>query len=210
MAVNFQTLLAVQNSAVSAEALSSLGIRAIPQSDPSITTYPLTLECRLNADGFDMCAYFDSMVISISQMDRILHQMDHVTSLLCTSSSQSKLSELPLLNCHDKVEPMTRNFVSLRTIEAPVFERIATMARQRPLGVAIDAFDGTLTYSEVDVYSNALANEIRRRGAHEGVAVPFLFSKTKWTIVAVLAILKLGVSSHQSSIHIPKRPKQQL
>lgn len=95
LAVNFQTLLVIQNSPVGDQDLSSLGIRAIAQSDPAMTTYPLTLECRLNAKGFLMYAYFDSVVINISQMDRILHQMEHVTRLLCTASTQCKLSELP-------------------------------------------------------------------------------------------------------------------
>ncbi|GAB7333473.1 hypothetical protein MBLNU13_g05068t1 [Cladosporium sp. NU13] len=192
LAVNFQTLLVIQNSPVGNQDLSSLGITAIPQSNPAMTTYPLTLECRLNANGFDMYAYFDSVVISTSQMDRILHQMEHVTSLLCKSSRQCKLSELPLLSRHDEAELTAWNTEDISVVEVPVFERIATIAQQRPRDVAVDAFDGTLTYSELDLYSNSLANEIRCRGVREGDAIPFVFSKTKWTSVAVLAILKAG------------------
>jgi amino acid adenylation domain-containing protein len=57
---------------------------------------------------------------------------------------------------------------------------------------AIEAWDGSLTYAEVERYSSDLARDLRHRYDSTEQIIPVLFEKSRWTVVAVLAIMKSG------------------
>ncbi|KAF2749753.1 nonribosomal peptide synthetase 6 [Sporormia fimetaria CBS 119925] len=68
---------------------------------------------------------------------------------------------------------------------------ISQQAQMYPDKVALDAWDGTLTYAQVDRYSTHLAQNILL--IDDGISiVPLLFEKSRWTIVALLAVMKAG------------------
>lgn len=72
-------------------------------------------------------------------------------------------------------------------------EMIEERAAQYPQKEAIHSWDGNLTYGDIDRLSTALA--ITTLEAHGGMVprfIPVCFEKSKWTIVAVLAVMKLG------------------
>ncbi|KAJ5152508.1 hypothetical protein N7492_009788 [Penicillium capsulatum] len=60
-----------------------------------------------------------------------------------------------------------------------------------PNKTAIDAWDGKLTYGELNRLSSALAASIAEH-VSVGDAVPLCFWKSKWTPVAILAVMKAG------------------
>ncbi|KAF4585843.1 Amino acid adenylation [Ophiocordyceps camponoti-floridani] len=70
------------------------------------------------------------------------------------------------------------------------------MTLSRPTSPAIHAWDGILTYGELDVLSSRLARLLVRPGPEIGpeVLVPVCFEKSAWTSVAVLAVLKAGAA----------------
>ncbi|PWY86798.1 nonribosomal siderophore peptide synthase Sid2 [Aspergillus heteromorphus CBS 117.55] len=57
---------------------------------------------------------------------------------------------------------------------------------------AIDSWDGTLTYSQIERYSTHVALALKDLGLQQGDFVPICFEKSRWTIVAVLAVMKAG------------------
>jgi amino acid adenylation domain-containing protein len=71
-------------------------------------------------------------------------------------------------------------------------EMIAERAREFPDKEAILSWDGALTYSEVDRYSTVLASTLRESGVVLHDFIPVCFEKSRWTIVAVLAVMKAG------------------
>jgi amino acid adenylation domain-containing protein len=58
--------------------------------------------------------------------------------------------------------------------------------------IAIEAWDGNLTYKQVEDYSTSLAQDLRLLDDTPNQIIPLLFEKSRWTIVAVLAIMKAG------------------
>ncbi|OAA72443.1 destruxin synthetase [Cordyceps fumosorosea ARSEF 2679] len=58
--------------------------------------------------------------------------------------------------------------------------------------MAVCAWDGDLTYAMLDQLSTVLAARLTRHGVGSDVRVPLCFHKSKWTPVAILAILKAG------------------
>ena len=65
-------------------------------------------------------------------------------------------------------------------------------ARAIPHATAVQAWDGSLTYAELDKLSDNVAIQLISRGVRIGQYVPFSFEKSMWMIVAILGILKAG------------------
>ncbi|KAK2592653.1 hypothetical protein QQS21_009652 [Conoideocrella luteorostrata] len=65
--------------------------------------------------------------------------------------------------------------------------------RIAPSAEAVAAFDGSLTYTELDELSDVLAARLIEQGnVWPGKYVPFSFEKSMWMVVAMLGILKAG------------------
>ncbi|PVI04083.1 nonribosomal peptide synthetase-like protein, partial [Periconia macrospinosa] len=69
---------------------------------------------------------------------------------------------------------------------------ISERARLHPEKFAVEAWDGNLTYAEVDRYSTNLAKTLLLLDDSPNQIIPVLFEKCRWTVVAVLAIMKAG------------------
>lgn len=86
--------------------------------------------------------------------------------------------------CHDL--PPTHDFC--------MQEMVAEQAKRHADKPAIDAWDGTLTYGQIEQYSTHLAGLLRDSGVETHDFVPLCFEKSRWTIVAVLAVMKAGAT----------------
>lgn len=86
--------------------------------------------------------------------------------------------------CHDL--PPTHDFC--------MQDMVAEQAKRNHDKVAIDSWDGTLTYGEIERYSTFLAGLLRESGLETHDFVPLCFEKSRWTIVAVLAVMKAGAT----------------
>ncbi|CAG7950456.1 unnamed protein product [Penicillium olsonii] len=84
---------------------------------------------------------------------------------------------------------------------APMVETIQRHASERPTHQAICAWDGTLTYAELDNVSTQLAHRLLALGVGKGDMVLLGFEKSMYTHVALVAILKVG------AIFVPVSPK---
>lgn len=71
-------------------------------------------------------------------------------------------------------------------------ELVEAKAQDTPNAEAICAWDGTLTYVELNVLSDVAAQRLNHMGVRPGMYVPFAYEKSMWTVVATLAILKAG------------------
>lgn len=78
------------------------------------------------------------------------------------------------------------------TLRSCMHQLIAQQAGHEPDRPAVDSWDGTLTYGEVELYSTRLARHLVSLGVGPGCNVPLCFEKSRWTVVAVLAIMKAG------------------
>ncbi|KAG9191728.1 ATP-binding cassette, subfamily B (MDR/TAP), member 1 [Alternaria panax] len=77
-------------------------------------------------------------------------------------------------------------------IEKCVHDLFAEQAKARPDAPAVCAWDGELTYGELDALSSKLAGHLIQLGVQREDVVPLCFEKSMWTVVAMLAVLKVG------------------
>ncbi|TIA12436.1 putative nonribosomal peptide synthase [Aureobasidium pullulans] len=63
---------------------------------------------------------------------------------------------------------------------------------QVPEDNAVEAWDGSLTYAKLNLFSDRVASQLLQKGLRRGQYVPFSCEKSMWMVVAVLGILKAG------------------
>lgn len=73
-----------------------------------------------------------------------------------------------------------------------VHEQVRSVARQQRSSTAIHAWDGQLTYGELDDFSDRLGLHLLRSGLSVEDKVGIYMDKSRWVPVAMLAVLKAG------------------
>ncbi|KAI0967226.1 peptide synthetase [Xylaria arbuscula] len=78
------------------------------------------------------------------------------------------------------------------TLETCMHDIIRKQAQERPQALAIDSWDGRFVYEDVDSLSDLFAAKLLTLGVTPGTIIPLCFEKSRWTAIAVLAIMKAG------------------
>ncbi|KAL8773735.1 MAG: hypothetical protein Q9209_001503 [Squamulea sp. 1 TL-2023] len=99
------------------------------------------------------------------------------------------------------------NARELYTNPGPLHHLIEVAALSKPDAEAVCAWDGSMTYAELDAISSNVARQLIRAGVCLGDMIPFAFEKSMWTVVSILAILKAGGAFVPL---LPTHPKRRL
>lgn len=78
------------------------------------------------------------------------------------------------------------------TVSGCVHDLIATNAVHHPDALAVCAWDGDFTYSQLTGLSRWVAQRLIALQIPRQSSIPLLFSKSRWTCVAMLAIIQAG------------------
>ncbi|KAK2611924.1 hypothetical protein QQS21_002030 [Conoideocrella luteorostrata] len=158
------------------------------------TSYGLTIEIQLEADNITASAFFDPRMIVpwvvrklLKRLEFVMHQLDH-------ASPDQVLAEIGMSNPEDLGEIWEWNSVVPVSSEKHVQEMITERSRAQPGAPAVCAWDGELTYDELERLAIRLANRLTNLGIKPGVLVPLCFEKSMWTTVAILGVLKTGAA----------------
>ncbi|OOF90053.1 hypothetical protein ASPCADRAFT_157524 [Aspergillus carbonarius ITEM 5010] len=121
----------------------------------------------------------------------------HINSLIDTVQIVLSTPDASIQDC---LRPTTSDLTDLwswnhelpPSYDFGMHEEISRQARKTPDKVAIDSWDGSLTYGEIERYSTFVATTLKEMGAEPQDFIPVCFEKSRWTIVAVLAVMKAG------------------
>lgn len=121
----------------------------------------------------------------------------HIESLVDTIEMCISSPEKPIEDClhatkHDLDTVWSWNHELPPTYDFCMHEMISERAWEFPDKEAILSWDGALTYSEIDRHSTVLASTLQEAGVVLHDFIPVCFEKSRWTIVAVLAVMKAG------------------
>ncbi|KAF1347597.1 hypothetical protein BDV97DRAFT_355553 [Delphinella strobiligena] len=90
-------------------------------------------------------------------------------------------------------------------VETCVHDIIVSVAhKQKPETLAIDAWDGRLTYQQLDQLSERLSQQLVAHGVGPNTIVPLCFEKSKWMPVAMLAVMRAGGASVAIDMSLPR------
>lgn len=205
-ACQFQTLLLIQPRTLADDTKRSrelfqhsLGDENIANPDDinaAFSNYVLQLCCDLGKDDLTVSLVADTKVINEIQLQRIQQQFEHVIRLLCKTKSDVKLGHISMTCPQDRQEIWRWNASVPEIAAACVHDLIGEIVKRvDPTTVAINAWNGSITYVELDRLSTRLAHRLCSLGVGRGTIVPLCFEKSVWTPVAQFAVMKAGGAS---------------
>jgi amino acid adenylation domain-containing protein/non-ribosomal peptide synthase protein (TIGR01720 family) len=169
-----------------------LDFKEVKRAEDNFDTYPLVVLCNLGKDSnFEIEAMYDEEIIPTEQMTRMLHQYEHFIQELSGDTSRS-IEQISLLNKFDYTSVTTWNAELPLSIDARIPDLIAANVARRPNAEAVCAWDGSVTYSELDVLTAKLANHLVTLGVGPEVKVGLCFDKSLWNIISMYAVMRTG------------------
>ncbi|ATY60825.1 non-ribosomal peptide [Cordyceps militaris] len=216
IACQFQTLLVVQPSQADSASPSTVFAPGTDEEENSpdsgflgaFDTYTLNLICHLAPNGVWLQVNYDPAVFSCDRTARMVSQMEHVLRQLCVPANlDSSLADAMTMSETDLADIWTWNAQVPEAVDRCVHELIEETTRKQPDAEAIHAWDGKLTYKQLDVWSSKLAAYLTSQGVGIGSIVPLCFEKSMWTPVTMLAVIKAGAASVAMD---PEQPEQRL
>ncbi|PNP75510.1 hypothetical protein FNYG_11139 [Fusarium nygamai] len=189
-----QNLLVIQTSHGDDANVAFDGFEKLPDEAKGFSTIPFTLECTATSEGgLSIEASFDSKVVDPAQANRIIKTFEHVTNQMCRT--HLKLSQVDLISHpdHDLINNWNSTMPCAK--EQCIHHQLDLLAASNPDAESVCAWDGNFTFKELNFLSNRYAAYLQSQGIQPGNFVPFCFDKSKWVVVAMLAIMKVGAAS---------------
>ncbi|RDL31107.1 uncharacterized protein BP5553_09896 [Venustampulla echinocandica] len=189
----FQNLLVIQPTATDVATLQ--GITLLPDLQHMSYNYPLIMECQLRAGSVKFRAQFDSSALSNDYIQGMVHHMSYITQQLVSDQSR-RVKDIEMFSPRDETQIST--WMQTEPVPQQVNECVHAVIGERSLespdSEAICAWDGTFTYSEVEKWSDLFAKRLLALGLKSGTYVPICFEKSRWAVVAMLALIKCGAA----------------
>ncbi|GFF55149.1 nonribosomal peptide synthetase 8 [Aspergillus udagawae] len=192
----FRTLLNVQ-PAQTESSTTRLWTRMDNEPNGQFDNFALILDCELRNSGVFLQLDFDKKIISPKQAERLVHQLETVLLQFSrkTLDLSKRLADFHPISHRDLLDIWQWNAVVPEEITVCLHEMIHNHVAQRPQALAVDAWDGQFTYGTLDQHSTSLASYLqneKKAKVGPGTVIALCFEKSKWTVVAALAVMKTG------------------
>ncbi|KAL8800466.1 MAG: hypothetical protein Q9182_005178 [Xanthomendoza sp. 2 TL-2023] len=161
---------------------------------PTLTTLPVrtVIDWRQSVEAY---------------LDKIQQEMTEMIPYEQTGlQNMKRIAEIEAVHKTELDIIWTWNATVPTTIEARVHDLIADTCLIQPHAIAIDAWDGIWTYAEVHDMSNCLAHHLVHLGVGCETVVPLCFEKSKWTPIAMLAVMRAGGTCVTLDPALPQDP----
>jgi amino acid adenylation domain-containing protein len=196
-ALDLRHLFVVQPGTENGDVVDFKGLVPQPDTTEEFDSYALTVECSLGPGSrISVEARFDDAVIPTSDVQRMLDYFAHLAVQLeqaeCTPEAAVPLSDMEPLTTSDLEQIRAVNSHPPPALEACVHQLVLQVAAQQPDAPAVSAWDGDLSYAELEHQSAQLAHLLIGLGVGPEVAVGVCMNKSKWATVSMLAILRAG------------------
>ncbi|PKY07567.1 nonribosomal peptide synthase Pes1 [Aspergillus campestris IBT 28561] len=130
--------------------------------------------------------------MSTEQMRSIAKYFEQLLDTLISAQDATMNGALGHISEQDWARLCALNASPPRRLDQCVHEVIEAQAALRPHEQAVCAWDGDLTYRELDDLASRVASLLQARGVGPEVRVGLCFDKSKWNVVAMLAVMKAG------------------
>lgn len=194
VACDFRNLLVIQSAG---EVSSPGGLLKPMENEPeqsNFFTYPLVVECFIEAHDLVLVIHHDEAVMKSWQVKRMAHQFDALVQQLIHLSREptSKVSDLRLYGQEDIEMIKAWNHWTFEPVEESIPSLFWQSATMQPNATSIRAWDGHLSYDAVAKHAGHLAKLLIRKGVRAETLVPCCMDKSLWTTVSMLAVILAG------------------
>lgn len=151
--------------------------------------YDIVLGINQGSKSIEIDFDYAPSCLTDEQAARVLSHMQ--------SNILALLGEKPcsLVSNEDKRDIWKWNAKVPETADVCVHDLITKIVIRQPEAPAICAWDGNFSYGELENMATRLACRLIELGVGSDTIVPICFEKSKWTPIAMLAVMKAGGSS---------------
>lgn len=163
--------------------------------------YPLVLSFTMStSEAIDLLVQYDERVISCAEAETLVHHFQALLTVLAGAGPDVSLASVDPLSDYDLAQ-IARWNASTPPVEATCVDRLfRSRVLEQPHAVAVCSLEQSLTYNDVEFYSSLLAARLLELNVQPGEFIGACFDKSVWTVVAILAIFKLG------AVYVPIDP----
>lgn len=170
---------------------TTLSFESIDANDPNEFMMSVNIEATDNAIDVDFGYTTDT--ISDAQAENIAQTFKQVlVDLIHGHHKDRTVGEIDFFSDHSSQQVRHWNRGDPKIYNNCVHELFEQQVLRQPRSEAVQAWDATFTYTELDALSSRLATHLNILGVRPDVYVPVIFEKTAWITVAYLAIMKAG------------------
>ncbi|RDW78929.1 uncharacterized protein DSM5745_05781 [Aspergillus mulundensis] len=190
----FNTVLSVQGSIPRESPETRVGglvVEEVEEVDP--TEYDIALNVHFT--GAEVRAYLSCWTSKISpwQANNVADTLAHIVSQIVTLPEEV-ITNISLLGSEQRRALEAQNLRTPMAIDECVHELFRRQALSAPDASAVCAWDGSLSYRELDEASSRIAEVLRSTGIGVGDWVPLFLERSRWVPIAILGVLKSGAA----------------
>jgi len=189
----FNTAFTFQKRSSATESTkSALEFDFLDAQDPS--EYDVTVNVEALDSGVEVHFGYWSNILSEPQAMNMSKSFDHILNqIIAGQSQQQTIGELDFFSEHSRQQVMGWNATIPAKVDRCIHEIIDEQKIGRPASTpAISAWDGNLTYTDLENVTNRLATRLVQLGVGPEIYVPLCFEKSMWTVVSMIAVMKAG------------------
>jgi len=189
----FNTAFTFQKRSSSSETTNSaIEFDILDAQDPS--EYDVTVNVEALDSGVEVHFGYWSNILSEPQAISMSKTFDHILNQMIAGQSQGQtISEIDFFSNYSRQQVMGWNSIIPAKIDRCIHEVIDQQKSGRPASTpAISAWDGNLTYADLEHVTNRLAARLMQLGVGPETYVPLCFEKSMWTVVSMIAVMKAG------------------
>jgi amino acid adenylation domain-containing protein len=151
------------------------------------------VEFHLSEDSFLIKVEHDCSTFDETQGQRIAATIRNVILKMVSNPSEI-IAEIDLIGEEDLKQIWDWNHEIPKDPELCAHHIFEKRVKEAPESRAIQSWDGNMTYLELEKLSSTLGAHLSARGIEPNMTIPICFEKCKWTIVAMMGVLKAGAS----------------
>ncbi|KAF1733526.1 Nonribosomal peptide synthetase dtxS1 [Beauveria bassiana] len=154
----------------------------------------LVLTIHFGTDRTNITASFDSKTTSEWIMKHLCRQLAFTIHQIQALSPLKNISTIMIATPEDFEHIWDWNRAVPTPVERCVHHLIQECATSQPTALAVCAWDGELSYGQLDRLATGLSGQLAGLGVCRGTVVPLCFEKSMWVTVAMLGVLKTGAA----------------
>ena len=153
--------------------------------------YDLTVNITLENENICGDLTYWSHIVTDAQAELVSDTLFHVLSQIIDPSN-SRLRHINPLGPKSQSQLFELNQTLPQAIQNCIHTEIQQYGQAHPTDSAVNDTNGNMNYEELDQSSSLLAQHLVQNGVGPEVFVPVCCEKSRWVVVAILAVLKAG------------------
>jgi len=128
-----------------------------------------------------------------SQAINMSKTFDHILTEIIEENPEKAISDIEFFGDHSQKQVMSWNSTMPQKVDRCIHSIIDEQKIGRPASTpAIAAWDGDLTYQELERVTNKLAAYLTSCGVGPEIYVPLCFEKSIYTVISMVSVMKAG------------------